>query len=126
MFSLADKIALVTGAGSGISGEKAIARAVSGPPAQRYMLPIATQLMGSSVLPDQWATRHPSSRSTWPMKCPARHATEIVMARHGRVDILVNNAGIGHVGALPQTTSGDLDRLLGGQRPPVPSTYARQ
>jgi len=38
-------------------------------------------------------------------------ATEIVMARHGRFDILVNNAGIGHVGALPQTTTADLDRL---------------
>jgi len=33
------------------------------------------------------------------------------MAWQGRCDILINNAGIGHVGALPQTTAADLDRL---------------
>jgi len=107
MFSLADKIALVTGAGSGIG--EAIARCLGSAGATVYVADCDTangqrvaSSMGASATFAQIDVADEIS-------CAA--ATEIVMARHGRCDILVNNAGIGHVGALPQTTTADLDRL---------------
>jgi NAD(P)-dependent dehydrogenase (short-subunit alcohol dehydrogenase family) len=107
MFNLAGKIALVTGAGSGIG--EAIARCLAAAGAAVYLADRDTtngQRVASSI---------GASASFVPIdvadeiSCGA--ATEIVMAQQGRCDILVNNAGIGHVGALPQTTAADLDRL---------------
>jgi 2-keto-3-deoxy-L-fuconate dehydrogenase len=107
MFSLADKIALVTGAGSGIG--EAIARCLGAAGARVYVADRDTangQRVASSIGASATFVQIDVAEE---ISCGV--ATEIVMSQQGRCDILVNNAGVGHVGALPQTTAADLDRL---------------
>lgn len=107
MFSLTDKIAFVTGAGSGIG--EAIARCLASAGATVYVADRDTangQRVAGSIGASASFVQIDVADET---SCAA--ATEIVLSRHGSCDILVNNAGIGHVGALPQTTTADLDRL---------------
>jgi NAD(P)-dependent dehydrogenase (short-subunit alcohol dehydrogenase family) len=111
MFSLADKIALVTGAGSGIG--EATARCLAAAGATVYIADRDTangQRVASSIDASGGASAtFVQIDVADEISCTA--AAEIVMAWQGRCDILINNAGIGHVGALPQTTAADLDRL---------------
>src|SRR5882762_3934443 len=110
MFSLADKIALVTGAGSGIG--EAIARCLGAAGAKVYIADRDTtngQRVANTINSMGASATFVQIDVAEEVSCGA--ATEIVMAQQGRCDILVNNAGIGHVGALPQTTAADLDRL---------------
>ena len=107
MFDLADKIALVTGAGSGIGA--AIAEAF----AAAHARVLVTDRNEASALATAarigaFATGF-AFDVTDEAQC-ARRAEE-VLARTGRLDILVNNAGVGHVGTLLQTGGDDLDRL---------------
>ena len=110
MFNLENKIALVTGAGSGIgaaiaetfartkafvyltdrdekAGETAVSRLKAGGGEAEFI--------GLDVSREEDCVR----------------AAERVHRAKGRLDILVNNAGIGHVGTLLQTAGSDLDRL---------------
>ena len=41
----------------------------------------------------------------------AAHATEIALARFGRIDVLVNNAGFGLLGAVEESTADEVRRL---------------
>jgi NAD(P)-dependent dehydrogenase (short-subunit alcohol dehydrogenase family) len=107
MFSLENKIAIVTGAGSGIG--EAIARCFSAAGATVFIADrdaINGQRVADSI--GTTATFIPIDVAD-ETSCNA--AAGLVLARHGRCEVLVNNAGIGHVGALPQTTVQDLDRL---------------
>jgi NAD(P)-dependent dehydrogenase (short-subunit alcohol dehydrogenase family) len=107
MFSLQGKVAVVTGAASGIG--EAIARAFSQSGAFVYILDrnaedaerVASELPQSTFLPCD------ISRNT-----DANSVAEKVYAAHQRCDILVNNAGVGHVGTVLTTTEADMDRLI--------------
>jgi NAD(P)-dependent dehydrogenase (short-subunit alcohol dehydrogenase family) len=101
MFSLENKIALVTGGASGIGAAVADCFARAGASVwiadldETGGLTLATRLGGRFLKLDV------SSEAD----CTAA-------ARHiGRVDVLANIAGIGHVGSLLQTGASDLDRL---------------
>lgn len=105
MFSLKNKIALVTGAGSGIG--EAIAACFAGAGAHVIIIDrdhgagarVATKLNGefhSIDVADVAACQELAHR---------------LVSRNPWIDILVNNAGIGHVGNLLDTTAADLDRL---------------
>jgi 2-keto-3-deoxy-L-fuconate dehydrogenase len=106
MFSLTNKIALVTGAGSGIGA--AIARVFAEAGAQVIVADIqegaakgtADQIKNAEAIILNVADQ-----------AAVENAATAVLQRHGRVDILVNNAGIGHVGTILQTKAEDLDRL---------------
>ncbi len=107
MFSLQNKIALITGAGSGIGA--AIAEVFAGAGAE-VIVADRDEEAGLAV-----AMRIGDSATFIPLdvtneaQCNAVAAT--VLAR-SRLDILVNNAGIVHVGTLATTTGADFDRVL--------------
>src|SRR5688500_13241108 len=109
MFDLTNKIALVTGAGSGIGAAIAVTFAAAG--ARVYVTDrteAAARATASSVQGKATVTALPLD-VTDEAQCAesARH----VLGESGRLDILVNCAGIGHVGTILQTSGADLDKV---------------
>jgi NAD(P)-dependent dehydrogenase (short-subunit alcohol dehydrogenase family) len=110
MFDLTDKIALVTGAASGIG--EAIARAFAEAGAHVYVADrdaengerVAGEIKSKGAAADFIAVDVADEGS-----CEA--AAQRVLSTDGQCDILVNNAGIGHVGTVLTTRAEDLDRL---------------
>lgn len=108
MFKLTDKIAVVTGAGSGIG--QAIARAFADAGAFVYIAD-RDEAAGSATAAEIGPERAAFVRTDIAMEDSCQALAASVHQRHGRCDILVNNAGIGHVGTLLSTTPADLDKL---------------
>jgi len=110
MFSLKDKVALVTGAGSGIGA--AIAHALAGRGAHVVVTDVSPDqgLATSAAIHGLGASAEFLGLDVRDVACCER-AREAILKRHARLDILVNNAGIGHVGTILQTDASDLDRL---------------
>jgi NAD(P)-dependent dehydrogenase (short-subunit alcohol dehydrogenase family) len=106
MFSLAEKTALVTGAGSGIG--RAIAQLLARQGAFVWVVDRNAPAARAAVAEINAAGGRADAAET-DISDPA--AVEALAARAGAVDILVNNAGVGHVGNLLGTTAADLDRL---------------
>ena len=110
MFSLKDKIALVTGAGSGIGEAIATLFARAG---ARVILadrdPAAGARVTAAIAAAGGQAEFRALDVTDEAGCAALAAA--VAQAHGRLDILVNNAGIGHVGTMTTTTGADLDRM---------------
>src|SRR5205809_7089573 len=110
MFELQGKVAVVTGAGSGIGA--AIARVFA-----------ARGAHVAVVDRDEAAARQVASEITGGGGAASAHRVDVaqpadvdalvtaITAAHARLDILVNNAGIAHVGTVETTTPDDLDRL---------------
>ena len=111
MFNLTGKIAVVTGAASGIG--TAIAHALADAGAFVYVADrdtaggaaVVAALSESGGLAE---FLHLDVSDEGSCQAAARHVLD---ANAGRCDILVNNAGIGHVGTALTTTCDDLDRL---------------
>ncbi len=110
MFSLADKITLVTGAGSGIGASIAETFAQAG--AFVYATDRDEKGGRETVARIQAA----GGKAEFALLDVANEESCAAIARHvhaaqGRLDILVNNAGIGHVGTMATTTGADMDRI---------------
>jgi NAD(P)-dependent dehydrogenase (short-subunit alcohol dehydrogenase family) len=112
MFSLQGKVAVVTGAGSGIG--EAIARAYADAGAKIVILE-RNKEAGDAV-----AASLTEASSATCIECDVadeasvKVAAQIALdANDGYIDILVNNAGIGHVGTILTTGGADLDRMYG-------------
>jgi 2-keto-3-deoxy-L-fuconate dehydrogenase len=110
MFGLMDKVAVVTGAASGIG--EAIARTFARAGALVYLLDRDEKggaAVAGAIAADGGAAHFlPVDVSSEPACGDAARA---ILGAHGRCDVLVNNAGIGHVGTVLTTTGDDLDRL---------------
>jgi 2-keto-3-deoxy-L-fuconate dehydrogenase len=110
MFDLTGKIALVTGAASGIG--EAIADTFAKRGAFVYVADI-DEASGKKVAGEIRADGHRAEflklNVTSDGEC--LDAAQRVHVAHERLDILVNNAGVGHVGSIENTTADDLDRL---------------
>ncbi len=106
MFSLAQKTALVTGAGSGIG--QAIARLFAQQGAFMWVVERDAPA-GRSTVEAIKAAGGQADLAELDVSDPA--AVTALAGRLPPLDLLVNNAGVGHVGGLLQTTAADLDRL---------------
>ncbi len=110
MFSLQNKIALVTGAGSGIGA--AIAETFARAGAHVFVADRDPKGGGDTVArirDGKGAAEFLALDVSSEADCD--RARDAVLGGQGRLDVLVNNAGIGHVGTLLQTTGADLDRM---------------
>jgi 2-keto-3-deoxy-L-fuconate dehydrogenase len=110
MFSLKDKVALVTGAGSGIG--KAIAQVFARAGARVFVADRDANGGAGTVSRITEAGGHAEFfQLDVANEAECEAARVAVHAKSGRLDVLVNNAGIGHVGTMLQTTGADMDRL---------------
>jgi 2-keto-3-deoxy-L-fuconate dehydrogenase len=111
MFDLSGKVAVVTGAGSGIGA--AIAGRFAEAGAKVYILDrdreagtrVAAELRGKDR-----AAHFIEADVSQESSCAAA-AQQVLSENANRCDVLVNNAGVGHVGTLLTTGAADLDRL---------------
>ncbi len=107
VFSLTNKTAIVTGAGSGIG--RAIAELFGRQGARVFVLDLNEDLARDTALGISSAGSNATA-----LKCDVALAASVgaaLEAIDGRVDILVNNAGIAHIGTALTTSESDLDRL---------------
>ena len=110
MFSLANKKAIVTGAGSGIG--KAIAVLFAKQGAHVEVLDFQAEQAQQVVAEIKAAGGSANYAVCDISKTADTTATlEGLVAQHGRIDILVNNAGIAHIGTALTTNEEDLDRV---------------
>ena len=110
MFKLTGKVALVTGAASGIGAS--IAEVFSEAGAKVYVadrdLPLAEKVAVGICEKGGTAI---AIRLDVTSEAECTEAARRMTAADGPLDILVNNAGVGAVGTLLQATGEDLDRL---------------
>jgi 2-keto-3-deoxy-L-fuconate dehydrogenase len=111
MIALNDKVALVTGAGSGLGQAIAVRLAALG--AFVYCTDQCLESAEKTKADIQAkGGRAASLQLDVTSEADCERAGAAVEAGPGRLDILVNNAGIGHVGTMLTTTGVDLDRVL--------------
>ncbi|MBX2916835.1 MAG: glucose 1-dehydrogenase [Cyclobacteriaceae bacterium] len=110
-FNLSGKVALITGAGSGIGRAIAIRLATQG--AHVHLLDlnaaainsVATEINSQNLK----ATVHVCNVS---LQAEVKTIIQQILNQYSRIDILINSAGIAHIGKLETTTEQDLERLF--------------
>lgn len=107
MFSLKNKKAVITGAGSGIG--KAIAVLFAKQEAEVHIIELSAESAKSTV--DEINT---NGGKVFSYACNVSNQKEVVKTFEsiGVHDILVNNAGISHIGRADNTIEGDFDRVV--------------
>ena len=107
MFSLKNKIAVITGAGSGIGKAMALLFAKQG--AVVHIIELNTEtakaVIEEIVIMGEEAVAHCIDITN-------QQQVNAVFKLIGKIDILVNNAGIAHVGNVEQTSGEDFDSVF--------------
>ena len=110
MFQLTGKVAVVTGAGSGIGAAVAALFARQG--ARVALLDVDADAARRTADLIRRGGAHAEAHA-----CDVTDAARVgevigsIATARGRIDILVNNAGIAHVGTIERTDEADMDRL---------------
>lgn len=107
MFSLKNKIAVITGGGSGIG--QAIAVLFAKQEATIHVLEL-TEESGKET--KNLIYTEGGACTIHPCNVGDQAAVLSVFEKIGSLDILVNNAGIAHIGNVETTTEADFDRIL--------------
>ncbi len=111
MFRLDNKVALITGGGSGIGRAVSICFARQG--ALVYILD-RDEHSGIAAVNE---IREEQGQA-WFLPCDVTDMTSVqqvvqtITGQHTTIDILVNNAGVAHIGTAETTQSADFDRLM--------------
>jgi 2-keto-3-deoxy-L-fuconate dehydrogenase len=111
MFRLDNKVAVVTGGGSGIGRAIATTFAKQG----AYVFIVDRDEQGAAAVVKEIMAAG-FSASNYSCNVADQKEVKIVIdsvaADAGQIDILVNNAGIAHIGTAENTSEADFDRLL--------------
>ncbi len=110
MFSLSQKTAVITGAGSGIGQAIALLFAQQGAHVEVLDLKLESAQATVDQITAKGGSAHASACDVGDGEAVKATFAEI-SRRQAKLDILVNNAGIAHIGSVLTTTEADLDRL---------------
>lgn len=105
------QLAVITGAGSGIGRETALAFARDGAEVVLSDVNLASAKETAALIAEAGGTAHAYQLDVADEAAVAAHA-EAVLGAHGVPDILVNNAGVGQAGRFFDTPAEDFKRVL--------------
>lgn len=111
LFNLQGKIAVVTGAASGIG--RAIATKLAAQGAFVQLLDLnesALRAVAEEIRLQNFRAQAHACNVT--SQAEVNSITQKIAEQHSRIDMLVNSAGIAHIGKLENTTEADFDRLF--------------
>jgi len=106
MFLLDNKIAVITGSGSGIG--KAVALLFAKQHAEVHVMDLNEEACNATV---QEIKENNGKAVAQVCDVSDQKQVREVFSNIGKVDILINSAGISHIGNIENTTEADLDRL---------------
>src|SRR6185436_13212225 len=107
MFSLANKKAVITGAGSGIGKAMAILFAAQG--AELHLLDLDEKAVGQTA--DE-IKKEKVKAFTYSCNVADQKAVVDVFTKIGELNILVNNAGIANIGKAGATKEAEFDHVI--------------
>ncbi|NRB51463.1 MAG: SDR family oxidoreductase [Saprospiraceae bacterium] len=109
-FDLTDKVAIITGGGSGIGEQMCRVFAEAGAYVQLMEFNAEKgQAVADSISDQGGKVKFRSVDVSNQQQVQA--SCQEVFAETGRIDILINNAGISHIGKLHETSEADFDRI---------------
>jgi NAD(P)-dependent dehydrogenase (short-subunit alcohol dehydrogenase family) len=111
MRDLSGKVAVVTGAGSGIG--RALAQHFAAAGCHLALCDLDAQGLGQTAASIQTTTRVTTARVDVASEPEMEAFAAQVKREHGRADVLVNNAGVGLHGTFEQISNDDLRWLMG-------------
>jgi 2-keto-3-deoxy-L-fuconate dehydrogenase len=106
MFSLKNKVAIITGGGSGIGKAIALLFARQGATVHIVELNLEAAQQVAMEIQQAGGNAHPIAADVSNQQAVVDAFNQI-----GKIDILVNNAGIAHVGSVENTSTADFDRV---------------